>query len=193
MKRNMKNTLLSIALFSLALAPGCFNKDKSSSTSNNSTASDSKSFDDYVQELMTVTGTKEALGKMFDMSIAQMQASMDSKTNKDSEELIKNMRSIVTSQDFVDKVAAIYKKYFSKQDIHNLIQFHSSPSGKKSLEVMPKLAQETMQLSMQQMQGVIAKHAAKQKPAVPANDTPKANTKPTPPVADKSLAGTQHA
>jgi uncharacterized protein len=41
--------------------------------------------------------------------------------------------------------AEIYRKHFTSQDIAGLIAFYSSPAGKKFLQEMPSLTQESMQ------------------------------------------------
>jgi len=38
----------------------------------------------------------------------------------------------------------IYTKYFTNEDIQNFIQFYSSPSGKKMIDLMPVVQKELM-------------------------------------------------
>ena len=47
---------------------------------------------------------------------------------------------------FVDKLIDIYAKYYSHKDIKNLIAFYKTDTGKKTIEIMPNLLQESMEL-----------------------------------------------
>ncbi|HEY7885343.1 MAG TPA: DUF2059 domain-containing protein [Cellvibrionaceae bacterium] len=51
-----------------------------------------------------------------------------------------------------EPMAAIYKKYFSKEEIAKLVEFYQSPVGKKSIELMPVLFQEGGQIGMEMAQ-----------------------------------------
>lgn len=67
--------------------------------------------------------------------------------------------------DFQGEMNAIYAKYFSVEDIRQMIAFHETDVGKKSVEVMPKLMGESMQVTMQWMakiNPVIKERATKQ-------------------------------
>ena len=45
----------------------------------------------------------------------------------------------------------IYSKYFSEAELADLITFYSSPTGRKSIEVLPQLMQEGMDAGMQHL------------------------------------------
>lgn len=47
----------------------------------------------------------------------------------------------------MDEVIPIYEKYFTHEEILEIIAFHESPIGKKSIEVMPQLMAESMQVA----------------------------------------------
>ena len=49
----------------------------------------------------------------------------------------------------VDLIVPIYDKYLSDEDIMGMIQFYSTPLGKKVIEVLPKLAGESQQTGRQ--------------------------------------------
>ena len=51
----------------------------------------------------------------------------------------------VNVQDLIDLIIPIYEKYYTEEDIDQLIQFYNSPIGKKSVEMMPFITQESMQ------------------------------------------------
>lgn len=48
---------------------------------------------------------------------------------------------------FVDMLIEIYAKHYSHKDIKNLIAFYETDTGKKTIEIMPDLLQESMELS----------------------------------------------
>ena len=47
----------------------------------------------------------------------------------------------------MDELIPIYEKYFTHEEILEIIAFHESPIGKKSIEVMPQLMAESMQVA----------------------------------------------
>ncbi len=44
------------------------------------------------------------------------------------------------------EVIPLYAKHFSHEDIRQMIVFHETPLGRKSIEVMPRLMAESMQV-----------------------------------------------
>ncbi|MBX9845340.1 MAG: DUF2059 domain-containing protein [Xanthobacteraceae bacterium] len=51
---------------------------------------------------------------------------------------------------------AIYARYFSAQELRDMLAFYATPTGQKTLQVMPQLTAEVFQLIMQQMLGLQA-------------------------------------
>ena len=52
--------------------------------------------------------------------------------------------SEIDNQDIIDIYLPLYDKYFTHQDIKELIQFYDSPIGKKMIRVEPYIMQESM-------------------------------------------------
>jgi hypothetical protein len=50
----------------------------------------------------------------------------------------------VKPSELVDLVVPIYGKYYSEQDIDQLIAFYNSPIGKKTISALPMIMQESM-------------------------------------------------
>ncbi len=46
-------------------------------------------------------------------------------------------------------IIPIYDKYFTDDDIHQLLAFYSTPVGKKLVENLPVITQESMNIGMQ--------------------------------------------
>ncbi len=49
---------------------------------------------------------------------------------------------------------AIYAKHFSAQELRDMLAFYKTPTGQKSLQVMPQLTSEVFAMVMQKMQGL---------------------------------------
>lgn len=56
-----------------------------------------------------------------------------------------DFRNEVKADDLLDMMVPIYDKYYTHDDIRELIKFYESPVGKKMVETMPLLLQESMQ------------------------------------------------
>ncbi len=50
----------------------------------------------------------------------------------------------IKTEDLIKMITPIYDKYYSEQDLDNLIAFYKTPTGKKVIESMPVIAQESM-------------------------------------------------
>ncbi|MBI3323976.1 MAG: DUF2059 domain-containing protein [Candidatus Omnitrophica bacterium] len=59
------------------------------------------------------------------------------------------LQRIDLGQTIQEVYVPLYAKYFSEQELKDLINFYRSPSGKKALSVMPNLLRESMQRSSQ--------------------------------------------
>ncbi|MBS1960424.1 MAG: DUF2059 domain-containing protein [Bdellovibrionales bacterium] len=62
-------------------------------------------------------------------------------------EPVKKFYEKVMSYDSIEtKVAKIYAKHYTNQELADLLAFYSTPTGKKSLEIMPVVMQESMKV-----------------------------------------------
>lgn len=59
--------------------------------------------------------------------------------------------------EFMDEVIPLYEKYFTHEEILGIIAFYESPIGTKSIEVMPQLMAETMQVGQRWAMTVMPK------------------------------------
>jgi len=66
-----------------------------------------------------------------------------------------------------DQMLKLYDKYYTAAEIQDLITFYKSPTGQKSIDIMPKLMTESMQSTMQtlmpKMQSIIKQVTAEEK------------------------------
>ena len=49
---------------------------------------------------------------------------------------------------------AIYARHFSAEELRDMLAFYRTPTGQKSLQVMPQLTSEVLQMVMGKMQGL---------------------------------------
>ncbi|MDF2156789.1 DUF2059 domain-containing protein [Algoriphagus sp. CAU 1675] len=68
-----------------------------------------------------------------------------------------------SSGELIQEIAAVYKKYYSEEEMVGLIQFYSSPIGQKTLEITPALTGETMQIGQKYGMQVVQKISEKLK------------------------------
>ena len=59
------------------------------------------------------------------------------------------MQKEVSADGLINLVVPIYDKHFSEQEIDALITFYSSPAGKKIIQTMPVVMQESMAAGQQ--------------------------------------------
>ncbi len=63
----------------------------------------------------------------------------------------------ISSDELIQEIAVVYSKYYSEEEMLDLIQFYSSPIGQKTLEITPALTGETMQIGQKHGMQVVQK------------------------------------
>ncbi|UTF58843.1 DUF2059 domain-containing protein [Gilvimarinus sp. DA14] len=100
-----------------------------------------------VYELMDLIGSKDQLNQMSGQMVNMMvQANPALAPYQDV--IGQWSEKYFTWDAMKDDMVVIYKKYFTDAEIEKLIEFYSSPVGKKAIEVMPQLFQEGSQVGM---------------------------------------------
>ena len=56
---------------------------------------------------------------------------------------------LLSDGSLLDEIIPIYARHFTHQDVLDMIAFYETPLGRKTLEVTPKIMQESMQLGQQ--------------------------------------------
>lgn len=103
-----------------------------------------------IERLMEVTNAAD-MGAQMGNLVAQQVVQM---SGAETPEAVRRCREIaaevvgraLADQDLVEEVIPIYAKHFSHEDIRQMIAFHETPLGRKSIEVMPRLMAESMQV-----------------------------------------------
>lgn len=96
---------------------------------------------DLIIKLIEITGVKRNLEKNFDQILANAPQGR-----------YEEFKGLLDVQDLIGKMVPIYAQYYSEDDLRKLIEFYQSPIGQKSMETMPKIAQEIITMSYQYFQ-----------------------------------------
>lgn len=110
-----------------------------------------------VYQLMEAMDLDQSLSKMIDVMI---QMPMITSLNV-PEEVWAEFKKEFTSNSLMEELAPIYTKYYTKEEILELVAFYNSPIGKKTLEVTPYITTESMvigqRIGQEAMQKVLEK------------------------------------
>lgn len=94
-----------------------------------------------IRKLLGLTGS----GKLGVQVMENMLASYKSNLpNVDSTVWIE-IRKDIKAEDLVNLIVPIYDRNFTDEEVRQLIEFYSSPVGKKILQKMPSIVQESME------------------------------------------------
>ena len=106
-----------------------------------------------IVEFMEITGAK-SLGDQVMQAMVQQLSAEAQRANpnvpKRVHELVREVAIEVLkehSDELFSKTAVLYEKHFTETEIDELIAFYRSPTGKKTIEVMPALLQEVVAVS----------------------------------------------
>ena len=94
-----------------------------------------------IKQLLELTGSAKIGVQMMNTMIPQFSKTYPNADKKFWDEFM----SEVNTEDMIDIIIPIYEKYYTEEDIDQLIQFYNSPIGKKTVELTPFIMQESMQ------------------------------------------------
>lgn len=94
-----------------------------------------------IKQLLELSGSAKLGIQVMNIMIPQFSKAYPDVDKKIWDEIMTE----VNVQDLIDLIIPIYEKYYTEEDIDQLIQFYNSPIGKKSVEMMPFITQESMQ------------------------------------------------
>lgn len=137
-----------------------------------------------ILHLLDLMGTKTAIARMGPTLMAQMQQfSHDDLSSAQQQRLMQDtmarMQARIDSGAFEDLYVTIYDKYFTADDIHQLIQFYESPVGQKLVDKQADITNDVFAGSIQWIQENAAaiKADSESKPA-PTTPRPSQPAKP---------------
>lgn len=117
-----------------------------------------------IKKLFSMTMNKEKMLQMMKASVEQVNAQfgvadkLPKKLKKLSNDLFEEVSDAITSDTMLQNIANIYDKYFTAEDVENIIKFYESETGKKTLTVMPQMMGELMQVTLGSMQDSLKKY-----------------------------------
>lgn len=111
-----------------------------------------------LEELMDVIDMKKTEGEIFDAILGSMQEQFTAETQggdpaemEEAKWKFERFRHLLRESDLHattrEMYIEIYAKYLTESELADLITFYRTPTGRKSIEVMPQLMTEAMQRS----------------------------------------------
>jgi len=91
---------------------------------------------------MEVSGVKESMRKTFDNVISQAPEQDRAKLSR-----------AFNVEEIVLELVPVYDRYFTDEELQDLIDFYQSPTGQKVLEVNPMLLKDSMEISYRYFEG----------------------------------------
>lgn len=101
--------------------------------------------EEKIKELLELTGSGKIGLQVFENIISDFQKSFKSVP----EEFWIKFKAEAKPEDFVNMILPVYAKYYTEDEINQLIAFYKTPVGKKVISTMPQLMQESMQIGQE--------------------------------------------
>ncbi len=119
-----------------------------------------------IKELLQVTGATQ-MGEMFGNAFAQQitqvwktaKPDIDPKAFDIIQQEVEAImyEELVVKESLIPHMYPIYHKYLTLEEIKGLIRFYKTPLGRKTISVMPKMTQESMQAGQAWAQSIAPK------------------------------------
>jgi hypothetical protein len=92
-----------------------------------------------IRELLRATGAGNLAAQVMNQTIASFKKSMPDV----SEKFWEGLRAEVKTEELEQKIIPIYAKHFDEVELQGLIEFYSSPLGRKVVSELPAVVQES--------------------------------------------------
>ena len=116
-------------------------------------AADADRSEALIRELLTLTGTDQmmtqAVDQMFSIVRPGLERASAGKPAGYVDEWYDVFRAEFLGYDFDSAMVELYSKHFTADELQELVVFHRSPVGQKSIQVMPAIMQESMNMGSQ--------------------------------------------
>lgn len=93
-----------------------------------------------IRRMMEITGMTKLMNQVVGQMIASFQANWPNVPAETWNELQKELRA----EDVIELLVPLYAKYYTAEDLRAINDFYATPAGKRLLEKMPQLTQESM-------------------------------------------------
>jgi len=151
-----KQLFVSTALIVLATLINSPAFAQTPATTNPSEDSDK---DQTIREMLDITGAKDLDKRMF----AQVLTTLKAQYPKVPAKYWDTMAEEFNVDEFFNQLIPVYKKYYTNDDLKQLLAFYKTPIGKKTISVLPQLSSESIKISLDYAQTVIKKFTDKLK------------------------------
>lgn len=99
----------------------------------------------HIKELISITGARDVTQQILNQSVDAMKSQFTQVPQKFWDEF----RAEVSADELINRLIPIYNKYFTEQDIKQLIVFYQTPLGKKLISVNPQVARDSLIVGQQ--------------------------------------------
>jgi len=112
---------------------------------------------ELVEKFLAATDSDATGKRMMDAMLAQFEKAFQGESDDEIEnrETFKMFRERVAKLDlmkaFHEEQIRLYAKYFDEKELTDLVNFYSSPTGKKVVDVLPNLLRESMQMASEKL------------------------------------------
>lgn len=96
-----------------------------------------------IRELLEVTGAKKQSEQVMKSMISYFQGGKQEVDAKLWEKIIKE----INIDEMIELVIPIYNKYYTEEDLDQIIAFYQTAVGKKTVELLPLITAESMEAS----------------------------------------------
>jgi hypothetical protein len=106
--------------------------------------------EEKVEQLVKDMGIIKSIDKAFDQITEIMKKHAMSKLSAENQneymDFVKSETEALTKKLINREIVPIYSKYYTEEEISGLIEFYNSDLGKKTMEVMPEIQNELMEI-----------------------------------------------
>ncbi|MBE8966730.1 DUF2059 domain-containing protein [Nostocales cyanobacterium LEGE 12452] len=95
-----------------------------------------------IKKLFEITGVKNISRQI----ITQLLNDLKSDYPQVPQKVWDNFAAEFKSDEIVNEIVPVYKKYFTNEEIKQLIRFYQTPLGQKTITVLPQLYQESYEV-----------------------------------------------
>jgi hypothetical protein len=92
-----------------------------------------------IQKLMEITGAKEIQQQLLSQIFGNLQREYPNVPNRFWESFAQELKP----DELFDQLIPIYAKYYTNQELEQLIAFYDTPVGKKTIQILPQLSAES--------------------------------------------------
>lgn len=111
-----------------------------------------------IDEMLTITGAKKLAPMMADSMVdasIEMARQQDPGLSEQALQVIREETSRIIKEEMFDndsfapRFYPLYDKYFTEAELREMLDFYSTPIGKKVIEVMPALMQDSIKIGQE--------------------------------------------